>query len=158
MAMNVQEFLAYIKQAKAKATYKNYKQGIKKFVEWYGKTADEILEERFQDLQSTEQHTRRRFVREIEKFHRHLRNLGHPRNTAVAYTEGIRQLFRFYDMDIKGLPTEVTRKVVTTKDYVPTVQQFRDMFNCGNLLDRVLISMPLDVGWRIGMHASRAWF
>lgn len=61
MAMNGEEFLSYIEQAKSKATYKNYKQGIKKFVEWYGKDANEILKERFQDLQSTEQHTRRHF-------------------------------------------------------------------------------------------------
>ena len=149
--MNVNEFLSYIKEAKSKATYKNYKQGIKKFVEWYGKSADEILKERFEDLRSTEQTVRRRFNREIEKFHRHLRrNLGHPQNTAVAYTEGIRQLFRFYDMDIKGLPTEVTRKVVTTKDFVPTISQYRDMFNCGNVLDRTIISTALDLAWRIG--------
>ena len=150
MAMNVNEFLSYIKEAKSKATYKNYKQGIKKFVEWYGKSADEILQERFKDLQSTEQPVRRRFNREIEKFHRHLKNLGHTQNSCVAYTEGIRQLFRFYDMDIKGLPTEVTRKVVTTKDFVPSVQQYRDMFNCGALVDRTIISMALDLAWRIG--------
>lgn len=150
MAMNVNQFLSYIKQAKSKATYKNYKQGIKKFVEWYGKSADEILKERFEDLRSTELTERKRFNREIEKFHRHLRNIGHPQNTAVAYTEGIRQLFRFYEMDVKDLPTEVTRKVVTTKDFVPTVQQYRDMFNCGALVDRTIISMALDLGWRVG--------
>jgi PAS domain S-box-containing protein len=33
------------------------------------------------------------------------------------------------------LPIEVTRKVRTIKDYVPTVAQYRDMFNCGNILD-----------------------
>jgi len=93
---------------------------------------------------------RKRFNREIEKFHRHLKNLGHPQNTAVAYTEGMRQAFRFFDMDIKGLPTEVTRKTTTVKDYVPTVQQYRDMFNCGNVLDRTIISMALDLAWRIG--------
>lgn len=148
--MNFQEFLDYIREAKSKATFKNYKQGIKKFVEWYGKSADEILKERFENLQSTEQTTRRRFNREIEKFHRHLRNIGHPQNTAVAYTEGIRQLFRFYDMDIKGLPSEVTKKTVTTKDYVPSVSEYRDMWNCGTLLDRLIISEALDLAWRIG--------
>ena len=94
--------------------------------------------------------TRKRFNREIEKFHRHLKREGYTQNSAVAYTEGIRALFRFYDMDVKDLPTEVTRKVRTVKDYVPTVQQYRDMFNAGNVLDRTIISMALDLAWRIG--------
>ena len=93
MTMNVEEFLNYIKEAKSKATYKNYKNGLNKFVQWYGKDANVILQERFEDLKSTDISTRKRFVREIEKFHRHLKRLGHPQNTAVAYTEGIRQLF-----------------------------------------------------------------
>ena len=148
--MQVKDFLSYIQEAKAKATYKNYTQGLKKFVEWYKKTANEILKERFEDLQSTDQNKRKRFNREIEKFHRHLKNLGHPQNTAVAYTEGIRQLFRYFDMDIKSLPSEVTRKTTTVKDYVPSVSEYRDMFNSGNILDRTIISMALDLAWRIG--------
>jgi len=53
-------------------------------------------------------------------------------------------------MDIKDLPSEVTHKVVTTKDYIPSVSQYRDMFNCGTLLDRIIISQGLDLAWRIG--------
>lgn len=148
--MKVEDFLDYIREAKSKATLKNYTAGLKKFVKWYRKDANTILKERFEDLQSTDQNKRKRFNREIEKFHRYLKNIGHPQNTAVAYTEGIRQLFRYFDMDIKTLPSEVTRKTSTVKDYVPTVQQYRDMFNCGNLLDRTVISMALDLAWRIG--------
>ena len=148
--MNVKDFIDYIKQAKSKATLKNYKQGLKKFTAWYEKDANTILTERFEDLQSQDMNTRKRFNREIEKFHRHLKREGYTQNSAVAYTEGIRALFRFYDMDVKDLPTEVTRKVRTVKDYVPTVQQYRDMFNAGNVLDRTIISMALDLAWRIG--------
>lgn len=148
--MKVEDFLDYVREAKSKATFKNYMQGLKKFVEWYGKHPNIVLKERFEDLQTTDQTKRKRFNREIEKFHRHLKNIGHPQNTAVAYTEGIRQLFRYFDMDIKNLPSEVTRKTTTVKDYVPTVSQYRDMFNCGNVLDRTVISMALDLAWRIG--------
>jgi len=152
--MNVKAFIDYIQQAKSKATLKNYTQGLKKFTAWYGKDANTILKERFEDLQSQDMNTRRRFNREIEKFHRHLKREGYTQNSAVAYTEGIRALFRFYDMDVKDLPTEVTRKVRTVKDYVPTVQQYRDMFNAGNILDRTIISMALDLAWRIGDFAT----
>lgn len=148
--MNSQDFLDYIKQAKSKATYKSYKTGLKAFSKWYGKSLNEILKERFEDLQSTDMHVRKRFNREIEKFHRHLKEEGKPQNTARTYCGGIAQLFRYFDMDIKDLPSEVTRKVTTVKDYVPTVEQYRDMFNCGNILDRTIISMALDLAWRIG--------
>ena len=148
--MKIEDFVSYIKEAKSKATYKNYVQGLKKFMAWYEKDANTILKERFEDLQSPDQVRRKRFNREIEKFHRHLKNLGHPQNTAVAYTEGIRQLFRFFDMDIKNLPSEVTRKTTTVKDYVPRISEYRDMFNSGNILDRTIISIALDLGWRIG--------
>ena len=148
--MNVEDFLDYIRQAKSKATLKNYTQGLKKFTAWYGKDTNTILKERFEDLQSSDMNVRKRFNREIEKFHRHLKREGYTQNSAVAYTEGIRALFRFYDMDVKNLPHEVTHKVRTVKDYVPTVQQYRDMFNAGNVLDRTIISMSLDLAWRIG--------
>lgn len=148
--MNAQDFLDYVKQAKSKATYKSYKTGLKVFSEWYGKTLNEVLKERFKDLQSQDMNVRKRFNREIEKFHRHLKEEGKPQNTARTYCNGIQQLFRFFDMDIKALPSEVTRKTATVKDYVPSVSEYRDMLNCGNILDRTIISMALDLGWRIG--------
>ena len=148
--MKSEQFLSYVKDAKSKATLKNYTQGLRRFSEWYGKDLDTILKERFEDLKSEDMNVRKRFGREIEKFHRHLKNEDYSQNTAVAYTEGIRQFFRFFDMDIKDLPTEVTRKTTTVKDYVPSVSEYRDMFNCGNILDLVIISMALDLGWRIG--------
>jgi len=152
--MKAEQFLSYIKDAKSKATVGNYTNGLKRFSEWYGKDLDTILEERFEDLKSQDMTVRKRFNREIEKFHRHLKNEGYSQNSAVTYTEGIRQLFRFFDMDIKNLPTEVTRKTTTVKDYVASVSEYRDMFNCGNILDRVIISMALDLGWRVGDFAK----
>lgn len=149
--MKLKDFLDYVENAKSKATFKNYKVGLKKFFEWYGKDGDTILQERFEDLQEKEdQQKRRRFNRQCEMFHRHLKNTGYAQNTAVAYLDGVRQLFRYFSMEIGDLPTEVTRKTTTVKDFVPTVQQYKDMFNCGNILDRTIISMGLDLGWRIG--------
>jgi len=65
--MKIEDFLGYVKQAKSKATYKNYTQGLKKFIAWYKKDANTILKERFEDLKSTDQALRKRFNREIEK-------------------------------------------------------------------------------------------
>ena len=44
--LKVEDFLKYIKQSRAKATHKEYKHGIEKFAEWFGKTPNEILEMR----------------------------------------------------------------------------------------------------------------
>jgi predicted phosphoadenosine phosphosulfate sulfurtransferase len=45
--MSVQEFLDSLP---SKGTKKVYKMGLKRFLEWYGKSAEEILEERKDDL------------------------------------------------------------------------------------------------------------
>lgn len=50
--MKASDFLDYIKDSKSKSTFKEYKSGLAKFVEWYGKSLDEILAERKQDLTS----------------------------------------------------------------------------------------------------------
>jgi len=53
--MKIEDFLGYVKQAKSKAAYKNYTQGLNKFIAWYKKDANTILKERFEDLKSTDQ-------------------------------------------------------------------------------------------------------
>ena len=88
-------------------TRKCYRHGLKKFCEWYGKTAEQILELRKEDLT---QHTGEnlidfrnrasRFEKEIEKFHSLLLTKGSI-NTARVQTLGIRQLFRYYEMSIR---------------------------------------------------------
>jgi site-specific recombinase XerD len=77
MQMKASDFLDYIKESKSKQTFKEYKSGLAKFVEWYGKTLDEILAERKQDLASENATQRKRFVREIEKFHKYLIDEGY---------------------------------------------------------------------------------
>jgi predicted phosphoadenosine phosphosulfate sulfurtransferase len=47
LTMSIQEFLDSLP---SKGTKKVYKSGLKKFLEWYGKSAKEILKERKDDL------------------------------------------------------------------------------------------------------------
>jgi len=149
------DFLDYIKDSKSKGTFKEYKSGLAKFVEWYGKSLDEILAERKQDLASEDATQRKRFVREIEKFHKWLLTPQQDRdkysiNSARTSTLGILQFFRFFEMPItieKG--SSVSQTVETTSDFVPTVDQYRAMFNCADLRGRTVLSMALDLAWRI---------
>lgn len=66
--MTVEYFLNYVKDTKSQNTYKEYKNGIDKFSEWFGKTPDEILEMRRQDWTSGDLVRKKRFMRELEKF------------------------------------------------------------------------------------------
>lgn len=49
MSMTVEDFLTYVEETKSKHTLKEYRIGIKKFSEFFGKTPNEILELRKQD-------------------------------------------------------------------------------------------------------------
>lgn len=153
--LTVEAFLDYIKSSKSKSTLKEYREGIEKFSEWYGKNSNEILEERRKDVMSGDFTQNMRFSRELEKFHKWLLTPQQDRdkfsiNSARNYCLGLRQLFRFYGFPLTNLASEIGQAVQTTKDFIPTIQQYRDMYNCGDIKAKVIISMGLDLGWRIG--------
>jgi len=150
--MKVEDFLNYLKESKSKATYKEYKHGIEKFAEWFGKTPNEIMELRTQGWASTDLHQKKRFVREIEKFHKSLLEKGYSINTCRTLTLGIMQLFRFYEMPVT-IPSgsDVSKTVPSTKDFVPTPEQYREMCKvASDSRSKLIISLGKDVGWRIG--------
>jgi len=150
--MNVEDFLNDIKETKSKSTFKEYKHGINKFADWFGKTPNEILEMRKQDWVSDDLHQKKRFMRELEKFHSYLIKQEYSINSARTLCLGIMQLFRFYEMPIT-IPSgsEVSKTVVSTKDYVPTSEQYREMFKvASDLRAKLIISLGKDLGWRIG--------
>jgi len=163
---NVEYFLKYVKETKSVNTYREYEKGIVKFCEWYGKTPDEVLEERRQDWKSDDLMQKNRFVRELEKFHSWLLepvheikgkpNTAYSINSARTYCLGIQQLFRYYQMPMM-IPTssDISKTVVSTKDFVPTPEQYRKMFNlAADLRSKLIISMGKDLGWRIGDFAK----
>lgn len=38
----------------------------------------------------------------------------------------------------------------STKTYIPKIEEFRAMFNIADLRERVILSMGLDLAWRVG--------
>jgi len=157
MKMNVQDFLNYVKESKSKNTFKEYKRGIDKFCEWYGKTANEVLEERRKDWVSDDLFLKKRFSREIEKFHKHLiEKEGYAINSARTYTLGILQLFRFFEMTVTiSVGSDVSKTVISTKDFVPNPNQLRKMYSvASDLRSKLIISLGLNLGWRIGDFLS----
>jgi len=160
--MTAEAFLEYVKEARSKNTHKSYKYGIEKFVEYFGKTANEVLEFRKQDWVSGDLHQKKRFTREIEKYHSWLLkpihtiqgkpNKAYTINSARNMCLGILQLFRFYEMPVT-IPSgsDVSKTVPSTKDFVPTAEQYRAMFKvASDLRAKLIVSMGKELGWRIG--------
>lgn len=150
--MKAQEFLDYVEKSKSKNTWKEYRNGLKKFSEWYGKDLDTILMERKQGLESGDPVRRRHFEHKLEEFHRALLNKGYAVNSCRTMTLGLIQLFNYFDMDMKTrvISAEVKKTVETEKSYPLTIEEVRAMYAAaGSLRDKVLLLMGKDLGWRL---------
>ena len=120
LELSAQEFLDSLP---SKGTRKVYKYGLNKFLEWYGKTAKEVLEERKDNLTQrpnedivTYRNRAANYERIIESFYNHLIEKGYKINAAKSITHGIRQLLRFYHMDVRMRSgSNVNRTVKTQK-------------------------------------------
>jgi len=155
MKLSVKEFLDSVQNPN---TRKGYRQGIKKFCEYYGKTAEEILNQRKNDLtqktgENLIEYKNRavRFSKEIEKFHSNLLDNGFSTNSARNFTIGIRQLFRYYQMPVQiRAGSKVTKTVKTSRSFPLRIEHIRKMFAVADLRERVVLSMATDLGLRMG--------
>jgi len=138
-------------------TKKGYRHGIKKFCEWHGRSAEEILEMRKDDLtqrtgENLIEYKNRasRFAKEIENFHSYLLSQKYSTNSARNLTIGVRQLFRFYQMPVRiRAGSKVTKTVKTSKSFPLRIEHVRKMFKVADLRERVILSMATDLGLRI---------
>jgi len=155
LTMSVQEFLDSLP---SKGTKKVYKMGLKRFLEWYGKSAEEVLKERKDDLTQrpdedlvTYRNRASNYSKIMERFHANLIDEGYKINTAKSLTNGIRQLFRYYQMDIKVRSgSNLNRTVKTQRNFPLTIEHVRRMYNVANFRERVILNMATDLGLRIG--------
>ena len=153
MQLSVEEFLGSLRNI---STRKGYHNGIKKFCEWFGKSPTEILELRKDDLTQRPdenlvdyRNRAARFEKEIEKFHSHMLDKGHSINSSRNYTNGIRQLFRFYQMPVRmRTGSQVNRTVKTSKSFPLRIEHIRKMFDVADLRERIILSMATDLGLR----------
>jgi len=151
LEMKKEDFL----QSLGKSTRKSYKTGLRKFEQYFGKPIDEILKLRERDLASDNIHQKRRFEKEIEKYHQSLLEKGYAVNTARTMTLGIIQIFRFYDMPIrKRHGSKISKTVISTRDHMLTIFDIREMYRVGDLRARTLLCMSKDLGWRISDFLS----
>jgi integrase len=152
--MSVQEYLNSVSNPR---TRKGYRFGLKKFVEWYGKPAEEILAMRQDDLTQRSGETiiefknrATRFEKEIERFHSSLIDQGYSINSARNMTLGIRELFRYYQMPVRMRSgSRVSQTVQTTKNFPLAIEHVRKMFEVSNLKERTVLALATDTGLRI---------
>jgi len=150
--VQAQEFLEHVKNAKSKNTFKEYRNGLEKFSEWYGKDLDTILKERKEDLESDDPVKRRRFEHKLEEFHRALMEKGYAANSCRTLTLGLIQLFNFFDLDMKTrvISSEAKKTVETERSYPLTIEEVRAMYAVADSLrDKVLLLMGKDLGLRL---------
>lgn len=138
------------------STRKEYRNGLQRFSAWFKHNPDEILQMRKEDLKSEDSFTRKRFERELEKFHAYLKapkpqGEGAATNSARTLCLGLRQFFNYYEVGIKlKRGSAVGKSVLTEKSYPLTIEDLRKMFAVANLRERVMLSMAKDLGIRIG--------
>ncbi len=154
MELSVETFLESVSNPH---TRKEYRYGVKAYCEWFGKSPEEILRMRQEDLtQKTGENLieyknrAARFEKEIERFHDNVIKQGKAINTARTATLGLRQLFRYYQMPLlmrKG--TKITKTVKTTKSFPLRIEHVRVMFKVADLRERVMLSMATDLALRM---------
>jgi len=159
MELSLQEFLDSVSN---KSTKKEYRWGIKLFCEWYGKSAEEILKERQEDLTQKPgenliefRNRSARFSKTLEKFHDYLLSQDYSINTARNLIIGVRQLLRFYEMPVlirNG--SKVSQTVESTSDFPLTIETVRVMFQVADLREKAILSLATDLGLRIGDFLS----
>ena len=149
-----QEFLDSIPN---KQTKKQYKWGLENFSKWFGKSPDEILEMRRDDLTPKPNENpidfrkrRKRFERELEKFHSFALESGRSINSAKTLTSGLKQLFRYNEMPLViRYKSPVNNVEVSNRSFHLDIEHVRKMFEFANMPQKVYLSLATDLGLRI---------
>ena len=155
---------AYLQSYPKKETQRLFKRGLNLFVDWYGKSVDEILAERKDDLtlrpnESLIDAKQRatHYEKLLEQFYFWLESEGYDKaNTRYNYCKGLVQLFRYYSMSLT-LRTNSPINQTNTKidDFPLKPDHVKKMFHVAkDLRTKLWVSMGNDLGWRISDFLS----
>jgi integrase len=147
------EFLDSVKRNQRKMTWEIYRYGLKHFLRWLGKTGTEVLEDHKRKVQSEDQQERDFYSTKLNDYYSSMLKEGLTQNTARTKVTGAVQFFSYYGFTMK-IKKAVWKVQITASDFVPTIQQYRDMFNCGDIRERTLVSLALDLALRVGDFIS----
>jgi integrase len=144
-------FLKHYRESKSKNTARAYKLGLEKFEKYYGKTAQQIYEEHRANKASGNPMRVRHFQDVLAKWNKELidsKTLSV--NSAKSACMGVIQFFSFCGEPIKvGLKSERTQKT-----YILSIEELQRMYSIADLRGKVILSLGLDLAWRIGDFLS----
>jgi integrase len=126
-------------------TRKNYRNGIRRFEEYYGKPIESLLQFSDTDLGHV-----------IEKFYCRLKE-NHPQNTCRNLVNCPIQYFKYFGKNPKYKKSlGIYTTTLTTRDYLLTVDDVREMWKVASLSEKVMMKTWL-LGLRIGDACKLEW-
>lgn len=150
---------AFLNSYPKKNTRRLYKRGIDKFADWYGKSIDEILAERKDDLTPKRNESlidakqrANHYEKLLEEFYNWLETEGYNKaNTRYAFCKGLIRLFGYYEMHLtlrNNSPVNQTN--AKTDDFPLKPDHVKKMFHVAkDLRSKLLVCIGNDLGWRI---------
>jgi len=128
----------FLSAVPSKSTRKNYRNGIKKFEEYLGKTIETLIPGNTQG-------------RTIEKYLVWLKDQDYKQNSARVLTNGPIQFLKYHGADVKiHKSIGVNRTEISTKDQILTIDDLRKMYNVAGLSERTILLLVKDFGLRVG--------
>ena len=125
-------------------TRKSYKNGIKKFEEFYGKGIETLVKSD-------------NAGRTIEKFYAWLKEKGYSQNTCRNLVNAPIQFLKYFGTEVKYRKSlGMYKTVVTTRDHRVTIHEVQEMAKVADLREQVLLEVFL-LGLRIGDVALLEW-
>ena len=150
---------AFLNSLRNKHTRSTYQRGIELFVKFYGKSIEEILEERKNDrtprpnenLIEAKQRADR-YEKLLESFWHRLGENGYDNvNSRYSFCKGLRQLFRYCSMSITlRVGSPINQTTPKPDDFPLLPENVKRMFLVArDLRSQLLVSIGNDLGWRI---------
>jgi integrase len=125
-------------------TRKSYKNGLKKFEEYYGKGIETLIGS--EDAGKT-----------VEKFYVWMKDKGHPQNTCRNMTNAPIQFLKYFGTPVKYRKNlGIYNTTLTTRDHLLIVDEVRQMWQVASLEEKVMIKTWM-LGLRIGDASKIQW-
>jgi len=138
--------VSILKSPRGEGTVRGYLKRLRIFCEWAGKTPDQLIEERVQDLKSDDVKTRARAEETLDQFYADYK--ARSQTNAVYIHKVVKS---FYNANHLPLTTKSPRpRIVREEEIVPTTEQTRRMADISDLRNKALIVWLAEGGFRIG--------
>ena len=111
---------------------------LEKFLKWYNKPIEDLINENPKDIKSL-----------MIDYQKELKLKGIPNNTILSDLSGIRALFSYLDKSIKFNRGQLVEKEKALNRHQFSNGDIRKIFEVGDLRDKAIISLASSLGWAI---------